>query len=284
MDILADKVAVITGAGSGIGAALAIALDKEGMQLVLVDIEKPKLEGVGKQLSGSPLLCEVDVSNAEAMMDLAEEVFQKFKNVHILFNNAGVVGPMAPMWELEDSDWDWVFKVNVKGTANGIRAFVPRMLAQNDASHIVNTASEASFVARAFVGVYHASKHAVLALTETLAQELAFMEEKIRVSVLCPGAVKTEVMRADRNRPKELAKSVDKNVTGDKLLQVYHNSLEHGMAAADVATVVIDGIRANRFYLFSHPEVATLPEQRANLVKADGYPEFDPILAKLLKR
>lgn len=283
MDLLPKQVAVITGAASGIGEALAIALDKKGMQLVLIDIEKGKLQGVSNKLGGEPLLFEVDVSDSEAMMNLSAEVYKQFDNVHLLVNNAGVMGPMAPMWELEPSDWDWVFNVNVKGTANGIRSFVPRMLAQADPSHILNTASEASFVARAFVGVYHSSKHAVLAMTETLAQELNFMEEKISVSVLCPGAVKTAVMEAQRNRPAALAKLTPKNETGDRLLQVYLRSLEHGMSADDVAAVVIDGIKANRFYLLPHPAVADLPSQRAEAVKLDTYPKFDPDLANMVR-
>ncbi len=283
MEILPEQVAVITGAASGIGEALAVALDKERMQLVLIDIEKGKLKGVSNKLAGDPLLFEVDVSDSEAMMNLSAEVYKQYDNVHLLINNAGVMGPMAPLWELETSDWDWVFNVNVKGTANGIRSFVPRMLAQTDPSHIVNTASEASFVARAFVGVYHSSKHAVLAMTETLAQELNFMEEKIRVSVLCPGAVNTAVMEADRNRPDDLAKLTGKNMTGDKLLQVYHRSLAHGLSAENVASLVIDGVRENRFYLFPHPEVAGLAAARAEAVKSDRYPEFDPALAKLVR-
>ena len=283
MELLPEQVAVITGAASGIGEALALALDKEGMHLVLIDIEKGKLEGLSSKLVGDPMLFEVDVSNSKAMMDLSAEVYKRYDNVHLLINNAGVMGPMAPMWELEASDWDWVFNVNVKGTANGIRSFVPRMLSQEAPSHIVNTASEASFTARAFVGVYHSSKHAVLAMTETLAQELNFMEEKIRVSVLCPGAVKTAVMEADRNRPDELAKLTGKNMIGDKLLQVYHRSLEHGLPADSVASLVIDGVRENRFYLFPHPEVAGLASQRAEAVKSDRYPEFDPVLAKLVR-
>ncbi len=283
MESFSNKIAVVTGAASGIGEALAIALDREGMQLVLVDIEIDKLENVASQLAGAPMLRELDIADAGAMMLLAEDVFETFGQVHLLINNAGVMGPMAPTWELEDSDWDWVFGVNVRGTANGIRAFVPRMIKQEDPSHIVNTASEASFAARAFVGVYHASKHAVLAMTETLAQELQFLDEKIRVSVLCPGAVKTQVMKAERNRPDNLAKTVEENLTGDKLLQVYHRSLEYGMSAEDVASVVLTGIKENRFYLLPHPEVADLPGQRAEAVKMDTYPEFDPNLAKLVR-
>ena len=281
MELLYGKVAVITGAASGIGEALAIALDVEGMQLVLVDVES--LDNLGSRLNREPLLVQLDVSDADAMMSLGSTVFARYKNVHLLINNAGVMGPMVSTWELEASDWDWVLNVNVKGIANGIRAFVPGMFAQDDASHIVNTASEASFTSRAFVGVYHASKHAVLAITETLAQELGFMEANIRVSVLCPGAVNTAVMDADRNRPETLARSSVTNETGKRLLEIYRRSLDHGMSASQVAQTVIEGIKANRFYLLPHAEVVGLPAKRAEAVKSDAYPEFDTNLASLVR-
>ena len=283
MESFAGKVALITGAASGIGEALAFALDKLGMVLVLVDIEGDKLQRLGVQLKQDPEIYEIDVSDPDAMLGLAEDVYGSQANVHLLFNNAGVMGPMAPMWELEASDWEWVLNVNVKGIANGIRAFVPRMLAQNDAAHIVNTASEASFASRAFVGVYHASKHAVLAMTETLAQELDYIDASVRVSVLCPGAVNTGVMRAHRNRPDSLAKKVGSNETGERLRRVYDRSLELGMSPDDVARTVIEGIEANRFYLLPHAEVADLPGLRAEAVKQDLYPRFDPNLARLVK-
>ena len=283
MQELKGKVALLTGAASGIGQALAVALDGEGVDLILADVEKSKLEATGDMLKGQPKLVELDVSDAAAIADLGEEVYSEHENLHLLFNNAGVMGPMAPIWELEENDWDWVLNVNVKGIANAIRTFVPRMLSQNDPSHIVNTASEASFVARAYVGVYHSSKHAVLAMTETLAQELGFIEANIRVSVLCPGAVKTAVMEADRNRPESLARSGGDNETGNRLLNVYRRSLERGLSADRVAEVVIDGIRSDRFFLFPHPEVAELAQLRADATKADGYPIFDQNLARLVK-
>jgi NADP-dependent 3-hydroxy acid dehydrogenase YdfG len=283
MNELEGNVAVLTGAASGIGRALAIALDQEGMELVLVDIEKDKLEMVAQGLKGSALLYHLDISDAAAMKALGEKVYEAHENVHLLINNAGVMGPMAPMWELEESDWDWVFNVNVKGLANSIRTFIPKMLAQNDVSRVVNTASEASFAARAYVGVYHSSKHAVLAMTETLAQELSFLDEKIRVSVVCPGAVKTAVMEADRNRPDELARQGGANETGTKLLDVYRRSIEHGLSAEDVASSIIEGIKADQFYIFPHPEVAGLAQNRVEAIKADQYPEFDPNLANLVR-
>lgn len=283
MKSLEGRVAVLTGAASGIGKALAIALDKQGVELVLADVEKDKLEAVGQDLERDPFLYHLDISDAAAMDAFGEIVYKSHDNIHLLFNNAGVMGPMAPMWELEESDWDWVLNVNVKGLANGIRTFVPRMLAQADASRVINTASEASFAARAYVGVYHASKHAVLAMTETLAQELSFLNEKIRVSVVCPGPVKTAVMEADRNRPGELARSGDANVTGNKLLDVYRRSVERGLDAGEVAASIIAGIKEDRFYIFPQPEVGRLAGRRVEAINADSYPEFDPNLARLVK-
>ena len=129
---------------------------------------------------------------------LAVAAWERFGGVHVLCNNAGVIGRFAPVWDQDPEDWDWLFSVNVLGVANMLRAFVPRLLDQGAAAHIVNTASEAAFTARAFVGVYHASKHAVLALTEALAQELEEEGAPVRVSVLCPGGVNTRVLDAAR--------------------------------------------------------------------------------------
>ncbi len=284
VESFAGKVGLITGAASGIGRALALALDREGMLLILVDVEHDGLRKLADSMEQTPMISTLDVSSSKEMETLAEEVFQRFPNLHLLFNNAGVMGPMAPVWELEDADWDWVLGVNVKGVANGIRAFLPKMLQQPDPSRVVNTASEASFASRAFVSVYHASKHAVLALTEGLAQELAFLDAPVRVSVLCPGAVNTAVMEADRNRPSRLARQAGSNRTGEGLLDVYRRSVARGMSPADVADIVLDGIRSNRFYLLPHEEVVELPQARADAVRADLYPEFDPVLAALVKK
>ncbi|MBV1876058.1 MAG: SDR family NAD(P)-dependent oxidoreductase [Pseudomonadales bacterium] len=280
--LVKDNVALITGAASGIGRALAIALDQLGLHLILVDVEQQALQSVSDTLTGEPLIFSIDVANAAAMSQMAETVYDKHANVHLLINNAGVMGPMAPIWELEDSDWEWVLNVNVKGIANGLRAFIPKMLKQPDASHVVNTASEAGFAARAFVGVYHSSKHAVLALTETLAQELNHLKANIGVSVLCPGAVNTQVLKAARNRPESLSKTSAANEIGERLSSIYEHTIAKGMPATDVAQVVIDGLTTGRFYLLPHPEIADLPAARAAAVKQDLHPQFDPNLANFL--
>ena len=283
MDTLEGKLAVVTGAASGVGAALARALDSQGMQLVLADVEADKLRSVADELSRTPVCHALDVADEAAVAEMAASTYRQHENVHLLINNAGVMGPMAPVWELEDSDWQWVLGVNVRGVANAIRAFVPEMINQPDASHIVNTASEASFACRAFVGVYHASKHALLALTETLAQELEFLAAPIRVSVLCPGPIDTAIMSADRNRPSSLASTVGLNETGEKLQDVYRRSLRSGMAPEDVAAAVIEGIRQQNFYILPHKAVADLPGERADAVRTDRYPELSTELAELLR-
>lgn len=278
-----NKVAVITGAASGIGEALARALDREGSSVVLVDVERDALERVAADLKNAGSIQVLDVSDAEAVELMAANVFEQYGHVHLLFNNAGVMGPMAPIWQQEDSDWRWVFSVNVLGVANGVRSFVPRMLEQTDPAHIINTASEAAFASRAFVSVYHASKHAVLALTEGLAQELGFLEKPIRVSALCPGAVTTKVMKADRNRPATYERAGGSNEFGERLARVYDRSLERGLSPEEVAEVALNGIREGRFYLLPHVDVAELPARRADDVSQDRYPELAKGLAQLLR-
>ncbi len=297
MEHLAEKVSVITGAASGIGAALAHCLDAQGMHLVLVDIHEDALLEVKRRLSREALTFAVDVADEASMQALAAVVYGHYGNVHLLINNAGVMGPMAPLWSQTPDDWQRIFGVNVMGVANGISAFVPHMLEQQDAAHIVNTASEASFAARAFVGVYHASKHAVLAISETLAQELDFLQANIRVSVLCPGAVNTRVMQgvAGRSTPGAAGNedtggreaherpAGKESQEGSRLERIYHRSLERGKTPDEVAATVVDGIKANRFYLLPHPEVAVLAQQRADAVTNDVYPTLDPGLARLLR-
>ena len=283
MKSLRGKVAVVTGAASGVGAAVAQRLDQEGMALALADVEREKLHDVAATLSTSPTCCAVDVADPAAVVDFASTVFDVHKNVHLLVNNAGVMGPMGPSWTMEDSDWEWVLGVNVRGIANGVRAFVPRLLEQHEPAHIVNTASEAAFAARGFVSVYHASKHAVLALTEALAQELAFIQAPVRVSVLCPGAINTALMSAERNRPRDLGRGAELHETGAKLADLYQRSLERGIDPADVADTLVDGVLNERFYLLPHPEVIDLPSERAVAVKEDIYPALSEELAELIR-
>ncbi len=274
MDNLKGKNAVITGAASGVGAALARALDAEGMHLLLLDRDSDGLAAIAAELGDRPAVARVDVTRGGDLIRAAETAWERWDNVHLFINNAGVMSKMAPLWELDEADLAAVMAVNVAGLHHGIRAFVPRMRAQDDPAHIVVTASEAAFEARGFVAAYHASKHAALALAEGLAQELAFLKEDIRVSVLCPGPINTGLLQ---RQPGDR-----KGSPAERLAAVYVKSLERGLAPEAVAGCVVDGVKAERFYLLPHPEVRDLPGRRAQAVLDDEYPAMPDALARLI--
>ena len=188
------KTAVITGAGSGIGAALAKLAAAQGMNLVLADINRADLEKVAAQLSASAVVQPTDVADPEAVQALADVAWDRFGGVDLLCNNAGVVpgGRHRPVWDYAPEDWRWAFGVNVDGVVNGIRSFVPRMIAEGRAGHILNTASVAGFVSGSGSAVYGASKHAVVRITEALYAGLRDEGAPIGVTMLCPGS---KVMR-----------------------------------------------------------------------------------------
>ena len=201
-----QKVAVITGAASGIGRGLAERFAAESMKIVLADVEEEalaELETDLKSKGADVLTVKMDVSNAADVENLAAYTLDAFGAVHILCNNAGVVCS-RPIWEHTVADWEWVLGVNLWGVIHGIRAFVPRMLAQGDACHIVNTASILGLIGGGGTGIYKVSKHGVVVLSEALADELAQKGANIQVHVLCPGWVRTGILDSDRNRPDAL--------------------------------------------------------------------------------
>ena len=282
MKDLAGKTAVVTGAASGIGRALVLRMLAEDMRVVAADVDDAAIEALAKESSDIAAV-RCDVTDPASCQGLAEAAWDRFGGVHVLCSNAGVIGRFAPVWDQDPDDWQWLFSVNVLGVANMLRAFVPRLLAQGEPAHIVNTASEAAFTARAFVGVYHASKHAVLAISETLAQELEEEGAPIRVSVLCPGGVNTRVLDAARNRPDDLAPEREAVGMAAALRTRYGRQLPGAMVPEQVAATVIDGVRDERFYLFSHPEVAKLASARADAVANDTYPTLHPRLSAALR-
>ena len=203
------KVAVVTGAASGIGFAMAERFAQEGMHVVLADVEAPALEAAVtrlRQAEHDVLAVVTDVSKAESVEALAQRAFETYGNVHILCNNAGVAGAggsSGPVWEKTQHDWQWAFGVNYWGVVNGIQAFVPRMLAAGEEGHVVNTASIAGVTSNVF-GIYGVTKYAVVALSEYLYRSLTETGAKIGASVLCPSFVTTNLGSSDRNRPAEL--------------------------------------------------------------------------------
>jgi NAD(P)-dependent dehydrogenase (short-subunit alcohol dehydrogenase family) len=256
-----NKTAVLTGAGSGFGLECARIGARLGMNLVLVDVQQDALDRAAQELqaAGAAVLAlRVDVSDAAAMDALAQAVLARFGAPHFVFNNAGV-GSGGLIWENSAKDWDWVLGVNVMGVAHGVRVFTPMMLAaaaQDPAwqGHIVNTASMAGLLNAPNMGIYNVSKHAVVALSETLYQDLALVTDQISASVLCPYFVPTGISQSHRNRPADAAPA---RPTRSQLIGQAMSDKAVGsgrVSAADVAQKVFDAVAAGQFYIYSHPK------------------------------
>ena len=256
-----QKTAVLTGAGSGFGLECARIGARLGMNLVLVDVQQDALDRAAQELqaAGAAVLAlRVDVSDAAAMDALGQAVLARFGAPHFVFNNAGV-GSGGLIWENSAKDWDWVLGVNVMGVAHGVRVFTPMMLAaaaQDPAwqGHIVNTASMAGLLNAPNMGIYNVSKHAVVALSETLYQDLALVTDQISASVLCPYFVPTGISQSHRNRPADAApaKPTRSQLIGQAMSDKAVGSGR--VSAADVAQKVFDAVAAGQFYIYSHPK------------------------------
>lgn len=252
MNELQGRVAVVTGAASGIGYALAERFAEEGMKLAIADIHQPSLDDAAAKLraSGATVMAQrVDVADADAVEAFASRVFDEFGAVNILCNNAGVGLQPCHTWEASLESWGWLLGVNLWGVIHGVRSFVPRMLASGEVGHVVNTASMAAMISGgAAGGPYAASKHAVVALTESLYTELKMTEAVISASVLCPGWVNTDIMaNSNRDAPSLGAGSGASTAVGVGSLAdapgVY--------APSQVADQVIQAIRDDRFYILA---------------------------------
>jgi NAD(P)-dependent dehydrogenase (short-subunit alcohol dehydrogenase family) len=251
-----DKVAVITGAASGIGRALAERCVREGMKAVLADVEIGPLAEAEASLkaSGATVLAvRTDVSQARDVEALAERTLEAFEAVHLLCNNAGV-GTEATVWESTVAEWEWVVGVNLWGVIHGVRVFVPLMLAQDTECHVVNTASMAGLISGPGLGAYKVTKHGVVTLSETLHHELAERGAKVKVSVLCPGIVNTRIMESARNRPADLPPTAPRGPASGARWEALHRLVPAGMPGAQVADAVFEALRKDRFYILTHPE------------------------------
>ena len=251
-----DKVAVITGAASGIGRALADRCVQEGMKAVLADVEAEPLATAEASLkaSGATVLAvQTDVSQVRDVEALAQKTMEAFGAVHVLCNNAGV-GTEAAVWESTLAEWEWVVGVNLWGVVHGVRVFVPLMLAQDAECHIVNTASMAGLIAGPGLGAYKVTKHGVVTLSETLHHELAERGAKVKVSVLCPGIVNTRIMESARNRPGGLPPTGPRGPASEERWEALRRLVPAGMPAAQVADAVFEALRKDRFYILTHPE------------------------------
>jgi NAD(P)-dependent dehydrogenase (short-subunit alcohol dehydrogenase family) len=254
------KTAVLTGAGSGFGLECARIGAKLGMNLVLADVQQDALDRAKAEIeaTGAPVLAMlVDVSKAEQVEALGAATLARFGAPHFVFNNAGV-GAGGLIWENTAKEWDWVLGVNIMGVAHGVRVFTPMMLAAaaKDPAwqgHIVNTASMAGLLNAPNMGVYNVSKHAVVALSETLYQDLALVTDQISASVLCPFFVPTGISQSHRNRPQaEVAQPTRSQLIGQAMTDKAVSSGK--VTAAEVAQKVFDAIAANQFYIYSHPK------------------------------
>ena len=299
MDEFHGKVAVITGAASGMGREFANLASSLGMKLVLADVQQKTLEKAADELGrqGEVLAMVCDVRKGAHVQELADSAMARFGAVHLVFNNAGV-GAGGLVWENSEEDWEWVLGVNLWGAIHGVRVFTRVMLecADQDPGYrgwIVNTASMAGLLNSPALGIYNVSKHAVVALTETLYHDLKLVDAPIGTSVLCPYFIPTAIAQSHRHRPDELR--TDEIMTASQMAAqaLTEKAVGSGkVSAADVARLTFDAIREERFYVFSHPQALGAVAERMDALvharqPADPYaatPHLKEILKAGMKR
>ena len=287
MKRFAGRTAVITGAGSGFGLEASRIAAREGMHVVMADVQPDALEAAAAEIRGlgaQVLAQRVDVSKGAEVEALAAATKARFGAPSFVFNNAGIsVGGL--IWEHTLKDWEWCLGVNLWGVVHGVRCFVPMMLeaAQADASyegHVVNTASMAGLVNMPNQGAYNVSKHAVVSLTETLYQDLRLVSDQVSASVLCPFFVPTGIIASDRNRPAEMDDG--RPPTKSQLIgrAMGERAVARGkVSAAQVAQFVFDAMREDRFYVYSHPNALGAVQQRVDAIVNHRNPS-DPFAAR----
>ena len=253
MKTLHGKTAAITGAASGLGRAMALAFADEGMHIAIADVDEKGLVSTKEEVEKRNVKAypmRVDVSKGAEV----DAFCASLKEVHVVCNNAGV-SPLGPLWANTTGDWQWALGVNLWGVIHGVRAFVPRLVAQGE-GHVVNTASVAGLISPPGMGVYNVTKHAVVALSESLHHDLRVQGSPVGVSVLCPAYVPTGISDSERNRPKELQNSSKKSSQQEMLAQHLKKAVSSGkLSADDVARAVVAAIKESRFYILTHPRI-----------------------------
>jgi NAD(P)-dependent dehydrogenase (short-subunit alcohol dehydrogenase family) len=263
MEDLQGRVAVVTGAAGGIGLALARRFASEGMRVIISDVDAERLAAAAATIDGEVEPVAANVARPEDVDALAARTFERFGAVHVVCNNAGVTRP-GPAWELDMDEWQWLLSVNVLGVVNGIRSFVPAMLERGEPGHVVNTASIGGLLPYAGIAGYTASKYAVVGLSEGLLLDLRAAAAPIGVSVLCPGPIETDFRAHSRAlHPSGPADDVEGEYEGVARIP-----------ASEAATLVVDAIRADRFWVLTHPAYHDAIERRAR-----GIVETDELVA-----
>lgn len=292
MELSTDTVAVVTGAGSGIGLAVADALARQHCRLVLADVQDDALAAASEQIGAhgvDVLTVRTDVSRLADVEALAAAIMERFGAVHIVCNNAGV-GSAGDPWIGPIEGWEWIMGVNFWGVVYGVRTFLPH-IAASGGGHIVNTASIAGLFP-GFSPAYDASKHAVVALTEGLFHNLRDAGLPIGVSCLCPGWVRTGIIDSDRNWPSDLGPPPEATAAGQVSRGHVRRAIDEGMPPAVVADLVVDAVRAGRYWVFPHPDFLEIAGERFHRIadavdpqpveQMPGMPPRSQIVAEVL--
>lgn len=269
------KVAVITGAASGIGQAIAKRCAQEGMKVVLADIDEASLIEVEEELKSFKtdlLSVFCDVSKEEDIKLLCKRTIEAFGKIDLLFNNAGV-STGSLLWENAEKDWKWVLGVNLFGVINSIKTFVPIMMKQNNGCHVINVSSIAGLTAAPGNSIYSVSKHGIVNISETLYYELKLAKAKIDVSVVCPGFVKTRLGDAERNRPEEFkVMEVIQSPQKKMINQMFNEGVLNGTSPEKVSDKIFEGIKAKKFYIFTDYGCKSMIKQRMEDILNENNP------------
>jgi len=264
------KVAVVTGAASGMGLAMARTFANAGMKVVLADIEETALDGAVNELSGdghSAIGVRTDVSKLGEVQSLADATLKEFGAVHVLCNNAGV-GIGAPVGNTSIADWKWTLDIDLWGPIYGVETFLPLIEEQGE-GHINSTASMAGLYAGASLGAYNVAKHGVVALMASLERDLRWRESKVRASVLCPGPIDTQIVDSERNRdPNDAANHIESE-QGQKFWEFLTRTLANGMDPAEVGPMVLDAVLNEKFWILTHPEMGEIAVNQSRAMLED---------------
>lgn len=267
MEQFEGKTAVVTGAASGLGRALAGRCVEAKMRVVLADVEVEPLKKVEEALlerGGDVLAVETDVRKLDSIENLHAKAIDAYGKVHVLCNNAGVASGGA-LWEQTPEEWDWALGVNLWGFAHAVRTFIPGMIAHGEEGHVVNTCSIAALIPMPFGGAYNVAKAGVLALSETLFLELKITDSRIGVSVLCPGLMNTNILESSRNWPEELGpRPADKRDPAE--FAALREMMATGMSPDAVAEGVFNAMRADQLYVLTHPEFDSMIRERMDAI------------------